>query len=91
MATQMGKVISPEELLETVWGREHKGEKTKLRLAISRLKQRIEEDPRNPVHIITVPRVGYVMPLQPGGSYYGKVLKPKSEASEQEDVGSIDR
>ena len=81
MATQMGEVISPEELLGAVWGREHKGEKTKLRLAISRLKQRIEEDPRNPVHIITVPRVGYVMPKEPGGSYHGKRLEPKGDTS----------
>jgi DNA-binding response OmpR family regulator len=77
-AASMGKILSPEELLSAVWGPGYRAAKSILWVAISRLKQKIEDDPRDPQHIITVPRAGYVMPREPGGSYNGDSSNSKS-------------
>ena len=71
MAGSMGKILTPEELLASVWGPGYRRTKSILWVSLSRLRQKIEEDPKHPIHIITVPRVGYVMPKKPGGSYNG--------------------
>jgi len=62
LAESMGKSISREELLSSVWGPDFRYEKTILWVALSRLKQKIEKDPKNPVHILTVKGLGYKMP-----------------------------
>lgn len=83
LAASMGKIMSSEELLAAVWGPGYRGEKSILWVAISRLKQKIEDDPAHPMHIITVPRIGYVMPKKPGGSYDGNVTNSRIGDSEE--------
>jgi DNA-binding response OmpR family regulator len=62
LAESMGKIVTKEELLSSVWGPDFRYEKTILWVALSRLKQKIEKDPKNPVHILTVKGLGYKIP-----------------------------
>ncbi len=62
LATNMGQVLSGEELLTMVWGPEYKDDKEILWVCLSRLRQKIEPDPKNPIHIVTRQGIGYLMP-----------------------------
>ena len=57
-----GQVVSHDSLLRSVWGEQYEGDYSVLRVNISRLRQKIEENPRRPQYIITVPGEGYQMP-----------------------------
>jgi DNA-binding response OmpR family regulator len=61
-AGAIGKVMSGEELLMTVWGPEYREDKEILWVCLSRLRQKIEPDPKNPIHIVTRQGLGYLMP-----------------------------
>jgi DNA-binding response OmpR family regulator len=62
MARNLGRVLPSEQLLSDVWGPEYRDDKEILWVSISRLRQKLEDDPRNPVHIVTRPGLGYTMP-----------------------------
>lgn len=62
-AQNVGKVISTEDLLSNVWGIEYKDDKEILWVCISRLRQKLEENPKKPKHIKTKSGVGYIMPI----------------------------
>lgn len=62
LAGSMGEVLTREELLASVWGPDYRNEKTILWVTLSRLRQKIELDPKNPVHIVTRQGIGYAMP-----------------------------
>ncbi len=62
-ARKVGSVLSSEQLLSDVWGPEYKHDREIFWVSISRLRQKLEIDPKNPVHIITQPGLGYSMPL----------------------------
>lgn len=62
LATNRGKVVTHEMLLEQVWGPEWRGELHQLRVYIARLRQKIEPDPTIPRHLLTRPGFGYTMP-----------------------------
>jgi DNA-binding response OmpR family regulator len=62
MAAAMGEVLTREELLSSVWGPDYRNEKTILWVTLSRLRQKIELNPKEPVHIITQQGIGYMMP-----------------------------
>lgn len=62
LAGSMGDVLTREELLASVWGPDYRNEKTILWVTLSRLRQKIELDPKNPVHIVTRQGIGYAMP-----------------------------
>lgn len=57
-----GKVVTHEELLHAVWGDNYREDFSVLRVNISRLRQKLEENPRHPTYIVTVPGKGYWMP-----------------------------
>jgi two-component system KDP operon response regulator KdpE len=57
-----GRVVSHDEMLRAVWGDEYEGDYSVLRVNISRLRQKLEENPRRPSYIVTVPGEGYRMP-----------------------------
>ncbi len=59
LANRADKVITHRELLKAVWGNEYGDEREYLRVFISQLRRKIEEDPLNPEYIITEPGVGY--------------------------------
>ena len=61
-AQNLGQVLSSEQLLTDVWGPEYGEDKEILWVSISRLRQKLEDDPKNPVHIVTRSGLGYTMP-----------------------------
>jgi len=61
-AHNIGKIMTSEELLTSVWGAEYKSDKEILWVSIARLRQKLEEDAHNPVHIVTRSGLGYLMP-----------------------------
>ncbi len=58
-----GKVISHNELLQAVWGENYTGDYSVLRVNVSRLRQKLEKNPRRPRYIVTVAGQGYRMPV----------------------------
>jgi len=67
LAGAVGRVLTPEELLTGVWGAEYRDDKEILWVCLSRLRQKIEPDPKNPIHILTRQGIGYLMPPAEGG------------------------
>jgi DNA-binding response OmpR family regulator len=59
LAQNAGRVLTHELLLERVWGAEYNREVDFIWVYISRLRRKIETDPRHPRYILTVPDVGY--------------------------------
>jgi len=59
LAQNVGRVLTHELLLERVWGAEYNREVDFIWVYISRLRRKIEADPRHPRYILTVPDVGY--------------------------------
>ncbi len=61
-AHNIGKILTSEDLLTTVWGPEYKSDKEILWVSIARLRQKLEADAHNPRHIVTRSGLGYFMP-----------------------------
>ncbi|MGH9028776.1 MAG: response regulator [Acidimicrobiales bacterium] len=59
LATNPGKVLSREQLLDRVWGYDYFGDGRLVDVHIRRLRTKIEQDPANPRHILTVRGMGY--------------------------------
>lgn len=59
LATQPDKIFSRESLLEKVWGYEYYGDVRTVDVTVRRLREKIEDDPSAPEHIITKRGVGY--------------------------------
>ena len=60
-AHSLGKILTAEDLLTSVWGPEYKTDKEILWVSIARLRQKLEDDPHNPKHIVTRSGLGYIM------------------------------
>ncbi len=54
--------MSAKRLLSNVWGDEYENDKEILWVSISRLRQKLEEDPKKPQLIVTRSGAGYMMP-----------------------------
>lgn len=54
-----GQVLTREQLLEKVWGYDFEGESRVVNVTIGRLRDKLENDPSNPRHLLTVRGVGY--------------------------------
>jgi DNA-binding response OmpR family regulator len=54
-----GRVFSREVLLEQLWGYDFFGDSKTVDVHIRRLREKVEEDPSSPTHILTVWGVGY--------------------------------
>ena len=59
LAANPGKVLSREELLERVWGYDYFGDGRLVDVHVRRLRTKIEDDPAEPRHIVTVRGMGY--------------------------------
>ena len=59
LARSRGKVKSRESLLETVWDYTYLGDSRMVDMAVKRLRDKIEDDPRDPRWIVTIRGVGY--------------------------------
>ena len=63
LAHNLGQVLPSEQLLADVWGPEYSEDKEILWVSISRLRQKLEGDVKDPKHIVTRSGLGYVMPV----------------------------
>ncbi len=54
-----GKVLTHEHLLNKVWGPEYGDEREYLHVFVRRLRVKLESDPTNPTHIVTISGIGY--------------------------------
>ncbi|MBB5788922.1 response regulator transcription factor [Jiangella mangrovi] len=59
LALAGGKVRSREQLLERVWGYGYFGDSRIVDVHVRRLRTKVERDPANPSHVVTVRGLGY--------------------------------
>ena len=59
LARNAGKMVTHRVLLHTVWGPEYVSETQLLRVYISQLRSKIEDQPERPAYILTEPGIGY--------------------------------
>jgi DNA-binding response OmpR family regulator len=59
LMTHRGQVLPPEVIVERVWGYGGRGDKELVRGLVSRLRAKVEPEPKKPHFIRTVPGVGY--------------------------------
>jgi PAS domain S-box-containing protein len=62
LATHGGRVLTHDQILQRVWGKEYSGETELLRSSIRHLRRKLGDDARHPKYIMTEPQVGYRMP-----------------------------
>ena len=55
-----GRVVTRQTLLDKVWGYDFEGEQQTVSVHVRWLREKIERDPRNPRHILTVRSRGYM-------------------------------
>ena len=58
-ARHRGEVVSREALLDAVWEMRHPGATRTVDMHVAKLRKKIEDDPADPRHIVTVHRLGY--------------------------------
>lgn len=54
-----GRLLTRDHLISEVWGSDYYGDTKTLDVHVKRLRQKIEEDPHQPVHLVTVRGLGY--------------------------------
>ena len=54
-----GRVLTRGQLIDRVWGTDYVGDTKTLDVHVKRLRAKIEPDPGNPVHLVTVRGLGY--------------------------------
>jgi len=59
LAQNPGRVFSREQLLDDVWGYGYFGDGRLVDVHIRRLRTKVEKDPANPRHVVTVRGLGY--------------------------------
>ena len=55
----VGRVLTRGQLIDRVWGSNYVGDTKTLDVHIKRLRAKVEADPANPVHLLTVRGLGY--------------------------------
>jgi two-component system, OmpR family, KDP operon response regulator KdpE len=65
LAEGAGKVLTHEAVLAAVWGPRHADRVEYLRVAIRDIRRKLEADPIHPRYIVTEPRVGYRLQMEP--------------------------
>ncbi len=54
-----GRVLTHDQLLNSVWGPNYGGYPNQIAVYMRRLRTKIEKNPDEPVHLVTVRGVGY--------------------------------
>ncbi|AZA14491.1 response regulator [Corynebacterium choanae] len=54
-----GRVLTRSQLIDRVWGADYVGDTKTLDVHVKRLRNKIEEEPSSPVHLVTVRGLGY--------------------------------
>jgi DNA-binding response OmpR family regulator len=63
-----GQALPAETIQERVWGYGGEGDRELVRGLISRLRSKVERDPRHPHYVLTVPGLGYAFREEDGGA-----------------------
>ena len=61
LSINAGRVLTHDQLLGRVWGRDYSGDSLLLRSFVKKLRGKLKDDANNPRYIFTEPRVGYRM------------------------------
>ena len=56
---RQGRLLTRDFLIEEVWGRDYVGDTKTLDVHVKRIRQKIERDPHEPQHLLTVRGLGY--------------------------------
>ncbi len=64
LARNAGRVVTPDNVLSSVWGEEYRGEAHLVQVNIARLRKKLKDNVKNPRYILTKPGIGYIMPKQ---------------------------
>jgi len=56
-----GRVVTPDQLLNKVWGEEYIGAPHLLQVNIARLRKKLGDNAKKPAYILTRPGIGYIM------------------------------
>lgn len=59
LAKNQGKILTKQQIYETVWGEDYVYDDSNIMAIISRLRKKIEKNPGNPRYIQTVKGIGY--------------------------------
>ena len=62
-----GRVLTRDVLIDRVWGSNYVGDTKTLDVHIKRLRSKLEDDPSNPQHIVTIRGLGYRYEKAPAG------------------------
>ena len=63
LSLNAGRVLTHQQLLRQLWGREDYAETASLRTVVRRLRRKLGDNADSPRYIFTEPRVGYRMPI----------------------------
>jgi DNA-binding response OmpR family regulator len=67
LASNAGRVLPFEQILDNVWGSEYKGNDDYVHVYVSHLRSKIEQDPKKPRYILSIHGVGYIFERQDYG------------------------
>ena len=59
LVRRKGRLVTREAAIDEVWGPSYVGDTRTLDVHVKRLREKVEEDPRNPAHLVTVRGIGY--------------------------------
>jgi two-component system response regulator RegX3 len=59
LMSNVGRVLTRGQLIDRVWGTDYYGDTKTLDVHIKRLRSKVETDPAEPVHLVTVRGLGY--------------------------------
>ncbi len=65
IAQNAGRLITPDQLLNNVWGEEYVGAAHLLQVNIARLRKKLGDDAKNPEYIMTRSGIGYMIAKSP--------------------------
>lgn len=65
LARHPNHILSKKKLYENIWGEEYMGDDNTIMVHIRHLREKLEDDPGNPVYILTVKGLGYKLATRP--------------------------
>ena len=61
LSCNAGRVVTPDQLLDKIWGEEYAGDSHLLQVSMARLRRKLKDDAKNTSYILTRPGIGYMM------------------------------
>ncbi|MCX6021562.1 MAG: response regulator transcription factor [Chloroflexi bacterium] len=86
LAATPGRVLLHEELLARTWGPEFRNDLQYLRVWISRLRHKLEDDPATPRLIRTAPGIGYMLETAPDAPLTPAAVPEPAAAPERQTI-----